>query len=273
MGSWVEKIGGGTAPRTDNSLPQDDQAVPQDGAAVPQDGAAEPAEDESVPQDGGAEPDEDESVPRDGEAVPGGGEAVPGGQAVAADDEAVPAGDDQVALADDLVVIVAEDDHDPTAAADDEGTAADGDSEPDPTLVPAGAVAAAESPTTFAADDADDAAKGEAGQPRANAAPLDAPTGVRLASGPAPRLGAGTGGAGRWPEIQAMFVDDPRASVELAASLADDTLEAFVATVKDRQRSLRSTWSGSNADTEQLRLALQRYRSFWRHLHSLSIDS
>ncbi len=241
MGSWVDEVGGGTAPRTDDAVPQDDQAVPQDGEAVPQ----------------------------DGEAVPAVGEAVP-------------ADDDQVVLADDLVVIVAEDDQDATATAD-EGETADGDSEPDLALVPAGAVAAAESPSTFAADDAEDAAGGETGiggrpaadadQCPADAAPLDAPTGVRLASGPAARPGAGTGAAGRWPEIQAMFVDDPRASVELAASLADDTLEAFVATVKDRQRSLRSTWSGSDADTEQLRLALQRYRSFWRQLHSLSIDS
>ncbi len=217
-------------------------------------GGTAPRTDDAVPQD-------DQAVPQDGEAVPQDGEAVP------AVGEAVPADDDQVVLADDLVVIVAEDDPAATAAADESETA-DGDSEPDLALVPAGAVAAAESPSTFAADDAEDA-----DHRPADAAPLDAPTSVRLASGPAARPGAGTGAAGRWPEIQAMFVDDPRASVELAASLADDTLEAFVATVKDRQRSLRSTWSGSDADTEQLRLALQRYRSFWRQLHSLSIDS
>jgi hypothetical protein len=33
----------------------------------------------------------------------------------------------------------------------------------------------------------------------------------------------------RWPEIQAMFVDDPRASVQLVASLLDHSVDALVA--------------------------------------------
>jgi sRNA-binding protein len=69
-----------------------------------------------------------------------------------------------------------------------------------------------------------------------------------------------------------MFVDDPRASVELAADLVDDSLEAFVASARQLQGSLRSSWGGSDADTEQLRKALQRYRASWRHLHNISIE-
>jgi hypothetical protein len=73
----------------------------------------------------------------------------------------------------------------------------------------------------------------------------------------------------RWHEIQAMFVDDPRASIELAAGLVDDRIEAFVVSVKDRQQALRSAWHGDDAGTEDLRLALRRYRAFWNHLEDI----
>ena len=44
----------------------------------------------------------------------------------------------------------------------------------------------------------------------------------------------------RWHEIQAMFVDDPRSAVETAAGLVDDSSQAVVAFVKDKQDSLRA---------------------------------
>jgi hypothetical protein len=44
--------------------------------------------------------------------------------------------------------------------------------------------------------------------------------------------------AGRWIEIQAMFVDDPRACVELAVGLVDDRVEAHVTSVRERQHWL-----------------------------------
>jgi len=232
----------------------------------------------------------DQAVPADDQPVRAGDQAVPADdQPVRAGDQAVPA-DNQPVPADDLVVIVAEDDqdapddHDATAAEDDEGDTADGKAEPDlAAFVPDRAAAAGESPSAFAGDDADDAAAGETGiggrpaadadQPLIDAGPPDVPAAVSPEPGPAHGAGAGSAGeAGRWPEIQAMFVDDPRASVELAADLVDDSLEAFIASVKQRHGSLRSTWSGNDADTEQLRTALQRYRAFWRHLHSMSIE-
>lgn len=64
----------------------------------------------------------------------------------------------------------------------------------------------------------------------------------------------------RWHEILAMFVDDPRSSVELAADLADDRAEAVVVSIKERQASLRSAWERHDAGTEDLRIALQQYR-------------
>jgi hypothetical protein len=66
----------------------------------------------------------------------------------------------------------------------------------------------------------------------------------------------------RWHEIQAMFVDDPRASVEMAAGLVDDSVQALVASVREQQGSLLAAWHGEDAGTEELRAAVQHYRAF-----------
>jgi hypothetical protein len=68
----------------------------------------------------------------------------------------------------------------------------------------------------------------------------------------------------RWHEIQATFVDDPRASVELAAAEAREAVASFVAAISQRQESLLSApgRAGSDRSTEQLRSALQDYRTF-----------
>jgi hypothetical protein len=70
----------------------------------------------------------------------------------------------------------------------------------------------------------------------------------------------------RWHDIQAMFIDDPRASTELAAGLVDASAEALVMSVKERQKSLLSAWQGDDTGTEELRTALQQYRAFWNRL-------
>jgi hypothetical protein len=80
--------------------------------------------------------------------------------------------------------------------------------------------------------------------------------------GPSPRA--------RWNEIQAMFVDDPRSSVELAAGLVDASAEALIASIRQRQRSLPAAWHGDDAGTEELRIALQQYRIYWDHLEDFS---
>jgi hypothetical protein len=75
--------------------------------------------------------------------------------------------------------------------------------------------------------------------------------------------------AGSWNEIQAMFVDDPRASVERAASVVNDQAEAHIQSVRERQRSMQSAWQAGNAGTEELRVSLQHYRAFWNSLEDL----
>jgi hypothetical protein len=74
----------------------------------------------------------------------------------------------------------------------------------------------------------------------------------------------------RWSKIQAIFVDDPRSAVAEAAALADDAVEAFIATVREQQASLASSWQAEGANTEQLRAAFREYRTFWNSMTGLS---
>ncbi len=67
-----------------------------------------------------------------------------------------------------------------------------------------------------------------------------------------------------------MFVDEPRSSVEQAAAFAGDRAEAFILSIKEQQDSLQSGWQRQDADTEELRLALQQYRIFCNRLDELS---
>jgi hypothetical protein len=75
--------------------------------------------------------------------------------------------------------------------------------------------------------------------------------------------------AGPWNEVQAMFVDDPHASIERAAGLVDDRVEELIQSVRERQHSMQSAWQADDAGTEELRVALQHYRSFWTSLEDL----
>jgi hypothetical protein len=77
----------------------------------------------------------------------------------------------------------------------------------------------------------------------------------------------------RWQGIQSMFVDDPRSSLELAASLVDDSVESIVMSVKEHQHSLLSAWQGDDAGTEELRTTLRQYRTFWNRLEDFSREA
>lgn len=94
--------------------------------------------------------------------------------------------------------------------------------------------------------------------------------------GPAPAVPVArdsTSPGTRWQAIQSMFVDDPRASLERAAGLVDDSVEALVMSVKEQQHSLLSAWQGDNAGTEELRTALRQYRTFWNRLEDFSRET
>jgi hypothetical protein len=74
----------------------------------------------------------------------------------------------------------------------------------------------------------------------------------------------------QWSEIKAGFVDDPRASVQLAFGLVEQALEDLAESVRQRQDGLASSGSDDSADTERLRRALQGYRGFFDELESMS---
>jgi hypothetical protein len=73
----------------------------------------------------------------------------------------------------------------------------------------------------------------------------------------------------RWQEVQAGFVDEPRTAVQDADSLVAELMERLARTFADERSKLESQWdSGDDASTEDLRVALQRYRSFFERLLS-----
>jgi hypothetical protein len=65
----------------------------------------------------------------------------------------------------------------------------------------------------------------------------------------------------RWSAVQVGFVDDPTAAVQSAETLIEDIAAAYSAAF-DARRAELATWRPGDQDTESLRLALQRYRSF-----------
>jgi alpha-ketoglutarate-dependent taurine dioxygenase len=71
----------------------------------------------------------------------------------------------------------------------------------------------------------------------------------------------------RWQEIQASFVDEPRTSVEQADALVADLMQRLAAGFSDERQRLEAQWDrGDDVSTENLRVALTRYRSFFDRL-------
>ncbi len=74
----------------------------------------------------------------------------------------------------------------------------------------------------------------------------------------------------QWLNIQSKFVDNPRESVREADELVAGVLKSVTMSFHDRRTSLEKQWnSGDNVSTEDLRVALKRYRSFFDRLLTL----
>lgn len=74
----------------------------------------------------------------------------------------------------------------------------------------------------------------------------------------------------RWQNIQTGFVDNPRSSVEKADELVESVMDSITETFAKERSSLEDQWNqGTDASTEDLRLAIKRYRSFFNRLLSL----
>lgn len=71
----------------------------------------------------------------------------------------------------------------------------------------------------------------------------------------------------RWSDVQAAFVDEPRRSVEQADQLVATVMQRLAEGFANERASLERQWdSGDNVSTEELRVALQRYRAFFGRL-------
>jgi hypothetical protein len=73
----------------------------------------------------------------------------------------------------------------------------------------------------------------------------------------------------RWREVQLLFVDEPRAAAEQAESLVNDVVDAFTAALATQRETLAAWQNADKHDTEELRMAVRRYREFLNRLLDL----
>jgi hypothetical protein len=97
-----------------------------------------------------------------------------------------------------------------------------------------------------------------------HAQPIPTPT-------PTPLLSADVASAflARWDAMQVAFVDEPHRVVEQADSLVTEVMQRITETMAQERTGLERQWAAGDAvSTEDLRLALQHYRSFFQRLLS-----
>lgn len=70
----------------------------------------------------------------------------------------------------------------------------------------------------------------------------------------------------RWEATQQGFVDEPRTAVTDADRLVADLLQRLSTTFEDQHHELERQWADGEPSTEDLRTALQRYRTFFERL-------
>lgn len=100
------------------------------------------------------------------------------------------------------------------------------------------------------------------------AAVVDGPKPV--ADEPVAQLFAAEDAAGfrtRWGGIQTGFVDEPRRAVEEADSLVAEVMKRLAEGFANERHELESQWERADqVSTEDLRLAMRRYRAFFERL-------
>ncbi|MEV0067585.1 hypothetical protein [Amycolatopsis sp. NPDC050768] len=70
----------------------------------------------------------------------------------------------------------------------------------------------------------------------------------------------------RWQEVQTDFVDDPRRAVRDADELVASVISSLAETFAEHKGELEAQWRDGEPATEDLRIALRRYRSFFDQL-------
>jgi len=73
----------------------------------------------------------------------------------------------------------------------------------------------------------------------------------------------------RWERLQAGFIDHPREMVEQADDLVGELMQQLTTGFDEKRANLERQWEhGDQVSTEDLRLALTRYCSFFNRLLS-----
>jgi hypothetical protein len=71
----------------------------------------------------------------------------------------------------------------------------------------------------------------------------------------------------QWSDVQVGFVDEPRRAVQQADGLVAEVMKRLAEGFASERASLEHQWDrGDDVTTEDLRIALQRYRSFFDRL-------
>jgi hypothetical protein len=74
----------------------------------------------------------------------------------------------------------------------------------------------------------------------------------------------------RWQDLQPRFVDEPRETVVTANALVVELMQEIGSGFDAVRSRLEEQWTrGDDVSTEDLRVALQRYRSFFERLLSV----
>jgi hypothetical protein len=100
--------------------------------------------------------------------------------------------------------------------------------------------------------------------------PSPAPDGPRTVEEPVAQLFAAEDAAAyrtRWSGIQTGFVDEPRKAVEEADTLVAEVMKRLAEGFATERQGLEKQWERADqVSTEDLRLAMRRYRSFFERL-------
>ena len=70
-----------------------------------------------------------------------------------------------------------------------------------------------------------------------------------------------------WERVQTAFVDDPRTAVKEADELVASAMKRLAESFAEQRNALERQWGrGDDVSTEELRLALRKYRAFFQRL-------
>jgi hypothetical protein len=75
--------------------------------------------------------------------------------------------------------------------------------------------------------------------------------------------------ATRWNEVKGMFVDEPRQAVQQADALVGELLDDLERLFREQRKDIEKGLETDDTSTEDLRMALRRYRSFFDRLLSV----